>query len=273
MIKHTFAPALVAALALCVIPSAMADDPTDHLTVTQWVQPSTPGVFQAKVVVPRGRGKTAIVQNALVRLNGPRNTVHRGVTDEKGNVVIKGVAPGGYALTVRARGLVGWQAMHVASPGQVAEGTLPDTATISPALVSTEQFETMILPYLNQEYTIDSLSIVDDEWGRPTSVSALADHLVKLADLMIAGSEPVPPLLHLGPPNPASRYDWANRIFTESARLGGPAPALSRVGADAFPTPARRPRGLILDVSLADSLMRPMPPWGAYSEAAVADLI
>jgi len=133
--------------------------------------------------------------------------------------------------------------------------------------------ETFIGKMLKVAKGRDSLSIVDDEWGRPTSVSALADHLVKLADLMIAGSEPVPSLLHLGPPNPASRYDWAHRIFAESARLGGPAPALSRVGADAFPTPARRPRGLILDVSLADSLMGPMPPWGAYSDAAVADLI
>lgn len=164
MIRHLFVvPTLVVALSLCVAPPACADEPTDHLTVTQWVQPTTPGVFEARVVVPRGRGNTAIVQNALVRLTGPRNTVHRGVTDEEGNVVIKDVAPGVYALTVRARGLVGWQAMHIVGPGQSTEGTFAEKATLSPALISTEQFETMILPFLEQEYSIDSLSIVDVE--------------------------------------------------------------------------------------------------------------
>ena len=117
------------------------------------------------------------------------------------------------------------------------------------------------------------LSIVDDEWGRPTPVAALALQLMELAERMVFDLSPVPEILHLGPPGPVSRYDWAVRIFEASAKLGGPAPRLERVSADVFPTAARRPRGLVLDVSRAEALLGQMPDWGPYSDAAVARLL
>lgn len=117
------------------------------------------------------------------------------------------------------------------------------------------------------------LSVVDDEWGRPTPLAALAEQLMQLAAMMVAAPDSVPDMLHLGPPNPVSRYDWAVRIFEASARSGGPAPRLERVSASAFATAARRPRGLVLDVSRAEALLGPMPDWMPFSDAAVARLL
>lgn len=119
----------------------------------------------------------------------------------------------------------------------------------------------------------DVLSIVDDEFGRPTPVAALAKHLMELAELLVFDPAPVPEILHLGTPRPINRFEWAERIFETSAKLGGPAPRLERVSADAFPTPARRPRGLVLDVSEAERLLGSMPEWEPFSDRAVNRLL
>ena len=119
----------------------------------------------------------------------------------------------------------------------------------------------------------DVLSIVDDEWGRPTPVSALAGQLMALADMLVRQPDRVPAVLHLGPPNPVSRFAWAQQIFAASEAVGGPAPRLQRVSADAFETAARRPRGLVLDVSKAERLLGSMPDWEPFSERAVRRLL
>lgn len=119
----------------------------------------------------------------------------------------------------------------------------------------------------------DVLSIVDDEWGRPTPVSALAGQLMALADMLVRQPDRVPDVLHLGPPNPVSRFTWAQQIFAASEAVGGPAPRLQRVSADAFETAARRPRGLVLDVSKAERLLGSMPDWEPFSERAVRRLL
>ncbi len=114
----------------------------------------------------------------------------------------------------------------------------------------------------------DELRIVTDETGRPSATDDVAEKLLALA-LRMPGDEILPPLLHLGPPNPVSRFEWAQHIFEVSEALGGPAPRLHPVNAEAFDTPARRPRGVVLDTCLADDLIGPMPDWRAPSRAAV----
>jgi dTDP-4-dehydrorhamnose reductase len=132
-----------------------------------------------------------------------------------------------------------------------------------------ESFITKILAVAAQR---DQLQLVDDEYGRPTHVDALAAHLLKLSDLMVA-KEAVPPLLHLGPPAPVSRYGWARKIFEVSGECGGPAPEMTPVPGSTFPTPAQRARGLVLDVTLADSLLGPMPEWKPMSASVVRNFL
>ena len=134
---------------------------------------------------------------------------------------------------------------------------------------SAESFISKILAIAR---TMDSLSLVADEFGRPTPVDALAGQLFALAGLFSAGTPP-PQLLHLGPRTPVSRLDWARHIFEVSRRAGGPAPKLTPVPSSAFETPAPRPTGLVLDVSRAEALLGPMPDWQSESEAAVRALL
>ena len=118
----------------------------------------------------------------------------------------------------------------------------------------------------------ETVQIVDDAYGRPTEVGALAERLLKLAELM-AGGRDVPSILHFGPPDPVNRFEWAQAIFAASSARGGPAPVLSPCSSDAFNEVARRPRGLVLDTQLADDLLGPFPDWRPSSDAAVAQLV
>ncbi len=118
----------------------------------------------------------------------------------------------------------------------------------------------------------ETMQIVDDAYGRPTEVGALAERLLKLAELM-AGGRDVPSILHFGPPEPVNRFEWAEAVFAASAARGGPAPVLSPCSSDTFNEVARRPRGLVLDTQLADDLLGPFPDWRPSSDAAVAQLV
>ncbi|MCZ4297385.1 dTDP-4-dehydrorhamnose reductase [Henriciella marina] len=132
-----------------------------------------------------------------------------------------------------------------------------------------ESFISKILAVAAQR---DHLQLVNDEYGRPTHVDPLAAHLLKLSDLMVA-KEDVPTLLHLGPPEPVSRYGWAREIFNVSGKTGGPTPEMTPVPGSTFQTPAQRARGLVLDVTLADSLLGPMPAWQPMSASVVRNSI
>lgn len=132
--------------------------------------------------------------------------------------------------------------------------------------------ESFIGKILTAAKTRDTLKIVDDAYGRPTFVHDLAVQLLALAERILDGM-PLPEILHLGPQNPVNRYQWAKIIFTQSAALGGPDPALTPCSSEAFEEAARRPRGLILDVATANALLGQMPDWRKANANAVASLL
>lgn len=132
--------------------------------------------------------------------------------------------------------------------------------------------DTFIGKMLNLAKTRDALSIVDDEWGRPTPVGDLCDMLFKIAAARLKG-DPVPQILHVGPAQAVSRLEWAQHIFATSARLGGPAPKLSAISASAFKTPARRPRKLILSVDEATQRFGEMPSWHTASDKVIQSIL
>lgn len=132
--------------------------------------------------------------------------------------------------------------------------------------------QSFISKILNAGQKNAELRVVTDEVGRPSFIDDVAEKLLALARRMAAG-ETFAPLLHLGSPGPVSRFEWAQQVFEASKALGGPAPKLHPVSADAFETPARRPRGVILDTRLADELLGPMPDWRPRSRAAVEAIL
>ncbi|MEE2878628.1 MAG: dTDP-4-dehydrorhamnose reductase [Pseudomonadota bacterium] len=132
-----------------------------------------------------------------------------------------------------------------------------------------ESFIAKILKFGAQRET---LQLVTDEYGRPTSFDALAEQLVHLAGMMASGHD-LPTVLHLGPPGPVNRLEWAERIFAVAREHGGPDPKLEPVLGSHFPTPARRARGVVLDTSLADGLIGPMPDWRPACDESVRTLL
>jgi len=115
----------------------------------------------------------------------------------------------------------------------------------------------------------DDLKIVEDAYGRLTPLHDVPPVLLSLADRMIDGM-PVPSILHIGPQEPVSRFEWAEAIFESSKQLEGPVPNITPCPASDFSEPARRPRGLILDVATGNALLGLMPSWRTASHAAVA---
>ncbi len=121
-------------------------------------------------------------------------------------------------------------------------------------------------------HTQDRLSIAQDSYGRPTPIADLVHPLIKLGYRMIDGM-PVPGIIHIGPQEPVSRYEWATAIFEDSARFGGPAPRLIPCADEHAPEPARRPRNLILDIATGNALLGLMPDWRAASTRVVETLL
>ncbi len=139
--------------------SAVAQGPATHLIVTQTVRPTAPIQFDARVIFPTVQGPRAVA-NAQVTLRGGQGQVHQGMTDYRGNVTIKGVSPGLYAMTAQADGLFACYAMHVLGPQQAEDRTFPGAVEIACALVRYRDFESTIMPYLVTQ--VDRAELVTD---------------------------------------------------------------------------------------------------------------
>ncbi len=99
--------------------------------------------------------------------------------------------------------------------------------------------KTMLL--LGQER--NSLSIVDDQVGRPTFAGDIASVLLTIAQKYFSG-EPIPwGTYHFGGEPVCSWYEFAQSIFTQAERCGfiQKAPELSGIPTCEYPTPAKRP--------------------------------
>ncbi|MEM9263154.1 MAG: dTDP-4-dehydrorhamnose reductase [Pseudomonadota bacterium] len=129
--------------------------------------------------------------------------------------------------------------------------------------------DTFVGKMLNVAAGRDEMKVVDEAFGRPTSVGDLAPKLKELAEMILDGKTELPQILHMGPPDPVSRFAWAEEIFRGSGAQGGPAPRLSPCSASEFPTKVRHPLGLVLDVTTAEALLGPMADWQSATEAAV----
>lgn len=132
--------------------------------------------------------------------------------------------------------------------------------------------DTFIGKILNAAKGRDALNIVEDAYGRPTPVAGAARQLITLASRLADGMA-TPEILHLGPRHPASRYGWAKIIFAKSASLGKLAPNLKPCSSELFPEPARRPRGLVMETSIANALLGEMPDWRVATDEAVTAIL
>lgn len=100
-------------------------------------------------------------------------------------------------------------------------------------------------------FSRDELSVVDDQRGRPTSATRLAENSLELYLRGALGA------WHLCDGGECSWFQFAQEIVarTGAACLVSPCPS------DAFPRPAKRPAYSTLDLTPTEALLGPLAPW------------
>jgi len=96
--------------------------------------------------------------------------------------------------------------------------------------------------------TRESLNIVDDQIGNPTSAFDIADGVLAVAgNLLDSEDSKLRGLFHMVGTGDASWADFATEIFACSADAGGPTASVVRIPSSHYPTPAKRPANSRLD--------------------------
>ncbi len=100
----------------------------------------------------------------------------------------------------------------------------------------------------------DSLSVVDDQYGSPTTAEHIAEETTKLIDRIINGRAPESGIYHLTCDGETTWHDFAKEIFQLSVKNGilNMAPKLEPITTESFPTPAKRPKRSTLNNSKAE---------------------
>ena len=113
----------------------------------------------------------------------------------------------------------------------------------------------------------DRLSIVDDQFGSPTTSIELANATRTICEGALAGKFGSPAdwagLYHMTCADSTTWFGFAQAIFARAEkRLQAKPPALTPLATKDYPTPARRPRNSVLsNQKLADRLGVRLAPW------------
>jgi len=108
----------------------------------------------------------------------------------------------------------------------------------------------------------ESLRVVSDQRGRPTSSEHLAKVTLQLLDKQAHGT------LHVTDGGECSWHEFASEIV----RLSGHACRVDPCTAEEFARPAKRPAYSVLDLGPTEALVGPMPDWHANLANVIARL-
>ena len=92
----------------------------------------------------------------------------------------------------------------------------------------------------------DSLTVVDDQRGSPTTAADLAQALTTITVRLVEDADAPTGTFHFSNAGDISWADFAIEIFRQSALRGGPSAAVARIPSSDYPTPARRPANSLL---------------------------
>jgi dTDP-4-dehydrorhamnose reductase len=87
----------------------------------------------------------------------------------------------------------------------------------------------------------DSLTVVDDQRGSPTTAADLAQALATITVRLVEDADAATGTFHFSNAGDISWADFAIEIFRQSALRGGPSAEVARIPSSDYPTPARRP--------------------------------
>lgn len=103
----------------------------------------------------------------------------------------------------------------------------------------------------------DTLKVVDDQRGRPTSCEHLAATSMKLIEAQARVTPGSQGTFHVTDGGECTWYDFAKRI----AAHANPGCRVNPCTSDEYPTPAKRPGYSVLDLSETEAITGPMPSW------------
>jgi dTDP-4-dehydrorhamnose reductase len=130
----------------------------------------------------------------------------------------------------------------------------PNHAILRTAWVYSPFGKNFLKTMLKLAETRDSLNVVDDQIGNPTSALDIADAVLTIAANLIDSDDPaLRGTFHMTGAGEASWADFAIEIFARSAGMGGPSAEVGRIPSSAYPTPAKRPANSRLDCSLLEA--------------------
>lgn len=123
----------------------------------------------------------------------------------------------------------------------------------------------------------ETLRVVADQHGAPTSAELIADTTAALLGRALSG-DAASGTYHLAPEGETTWHEVAQYIVTEAARLGAPlhltAAAIEPIASDDYPTPAIRPHNSRLDThKLSATLGQTLPTWRQGVRQTVAALV
>ncbi|KJF69045.1 dTDP-4-dehydrorhamnose reductase [Rhizobium nepotum] len=123
--------------------------------------------------------------------------------------------------------------------------------------------------------TRDSLSIVDDQIGNPTSALDIADGILTMASNILSdNSRMFRGTFHMSGDGAASWADFAEEIFSQARLRNGPFATVKKIATSEYPTPARRPANSRLDCSRLRKLHGIIsPPWQSSTAQVVERLL
>jgi dTDP-4-dehydrorhamnose reductase len=146
---------------------------------------------------------------------------------------------------------------------EAVRAALPDHAIVRTAWVYSPFGRNFVRTMLTLAETRDSLSVVGDQVGNPTSALDLADGLLAIADTW----ERAPGLgsgatYHLAGTGSASWAEFAREIFALSRARGGPSATVTAIATADWPAKAPRPaNSRLCSDAFADTFGYRAPPW------------
>jgi dTDP-4-dehydrorhamnose reductase len=147
-------------------------------------------------------------------------------------------------------------------------------AIVRTAWVVSAQGSNFVKTMLRVGATRDSLSVVDDQHGSPTSAADLAGALMAIAVRLVEDNDAPTGTFHFSNAGAVSWAGFAAEIFRQSAVRGGPSAAVIPIPSTAYPTPARRPANSLLSHQALRTAYGIEPrPWQAALSDILDDLI
>lgn len=124
--------------------------------------------------------------------------------------------------------------------------------------------------------TMDTVRVVADQRGAPTSALDIAEAVITVAGHLAAdpGSPALAGVFHMTGAGEATWADFAEAIFDGAARRGRRRTAVERITTAEFPRPARRPANSQLDCTrLREAHGVALPEWRASLETVLDRLL